>query len=200
MAQGKPPERTGVVKLAHALSHPLRMRLLMEMNSPVRRLSPNEYAHEIGMPVNRTAYHFRVLKSAGCIQLVDEQPRRGATEHYYEPVKRAMAWTREWEKLPAVVKQNLAATAICGLVEAVGRSVDAGLYDARIDSHLSFDAFWADELGFTEASMILDRALKELLEIASNVQARLEADPDAEKFLLAYGLTAFETSPKSPWG
>lgn len=193
MPQGKAPERTGPVKLAHALSHPERLRILMEMNAPTRRMSPNDYANERGLPVNRTAYHFRVLRRAGCIKIVDEQKRRGATEHYYEPVRRAMAWTREWEELPALVKQNIAAVSLLGYVEAVGAAIDAGMYDERDESHISNDRFWTDELGFTEASIVMDRTLKELLEIAAEARERLEQSPDAEKFLASYGLSLFET-------
>jgi DNA-binding transcriptional ArsR family regulator len=196
MPQGKGPERKGPVKLAQALSHPERLRILMEMNGPVRRLSPNQYAMESGRPVDRTAYHFRVLRRAGFIEIVDERPRRGATEHYYEPVLRAMAWKREWEDLPPIVKQNIAAVSVRGYVEAVGAAIDAGLYDNRDESHISNDTFWTDALGFTEASRILDRALKELLDVSRKAKARLQRNPESEKFLASYGMSLFESAPK----
>jgi hypothetical protein len=188
----------GPLVLARAMSHPERLRILMKMNTPLRRLSPVEHAREAGVPVNTTAYHFRVLKKAGCIEVVDIQQRRGATEHFYEPVQRAMAWRREWSKFPAIVKENLAAVSLRGFVEAVGAAVDAGMYDKRDESQIANDTFWADELAFTEASRIFDRALKELLTVASEARERLGRNANAESFLLSYGLAMFETAPKKP--
>ena len=108
----------------------------MRMNAPIRRLSPVEFSEESGVELGTIAYHFRTLDKAGCIEVVDEERRRGAVVHFYEPVKRAMAWTREWEALGPVVRQNLAATALRGAVRADRRRHRRG--DLRRPRGLAF--------------------------------------------------------------
>jgi predicted transcriptional regulator len=48
-------------------------------------------AAELGLDLRGVAYHVRVLKKLGCIELVGTQPRRGAVEHVY----RAADWLLE---------------------------------------------------------------------------------------------------------
>src|SRR3954469_6356887 len=135
------------LELAKALSHPVRVRILTEMNTPIRRMSPTEFADRHGEHLGTISYHFRVLRRAGCIRIVEENKRRGATEHVYEPVKRAMAWSREWEDLGPFFRDNLSAAALREAVEAVGRAVDSGTFGAREESVLAHDTFWVDEEG-----------------------------------------------------
>ncbi len=50
--------------------------------------SPARIAAELGLDVRSVAYHVRVLKRLGCIELVETRQRRGAVEHVY----RAADW------------------------------------------------------------------------------------------------------------
>lgn len=78
--------------LATRNSHPLRVRILEMLRDECRLISPIHVSRTIGGDVNLIAYHFRVLADQGWIELVKEEPRRGATEHFYqaaEPARRA---------------------------------------------------------------------------------------------------------------
>lgn len=73
-------------RLAKALSNDVRARalgLLAEEPS-----SPKLIATALGLDLRSVAYHVRVLKKLGCIELVETLPRRGAVEHVY----RAADW------------------------------------------------------------------------------------------------------------
>lgn len=183
----------GGVTLAKVLSHPLRVQILMKMNSPRQALSPVRFSEEVGMPVGNVSYHFRELEKAGCVELVDTKQRRGATEHIYEPAMRAMAWTREWENLGPVVKQNLAAIALRGAVEALGASIDTGMYDSLEGSHLAFDTGWVDEQGWVELGEAVKKCIEEGLAITFAAAERLKADPDLPRFLASYVLSSFQS-------
>lgn len=180
--------------LGRALSHPLRISILMSMNAPKRRLSPSAFADESGEPLGTCAYHFRELRKFGCIEMVATAQRRGATEHLFEPTKRAMAWTAMWKRLPEWVKQNLSATALAGLVDAVGRAIDSGTFDAREDSHLSYDAMRVDDQAWGELTALLNDTLHQAIGIGERAEARLT--PDVPGFVATYGLTCFEAPPK----
>jgi predicted transcriptional regulator len=76
-------------RLAKALSNDVRARALhLIVATPS---SPKSIADELGLDVRGVAYHVRVLKQLGCIELAGTQPRRGAVEHIY----RAAGWVLE---------------------------------------------------------------------------------------------------------
>lgn len=179
--------------VADALRHPLRVRILMRMNAPTRRLSPSVWSKETGVPLGDCAYHFRVLKKSNCIKLVDTAQKRGATEHLYEPVKRAMAWKAEWEKLGPVVRQTLAASILRGAVERIGTAIDGGTFDARDDSHLTWDTAYVDERTWQQIHPIFQRALEETMTVLADNEERIKDLPPDQKFLITYLLSTFES-------
>lgn len=76
-------------RLAKALSNDIRARALDLLAEEAK--SPKAIAAELGLDVRGVAYHVRVLRKLGCIELVETRPRRGAVEHVY----RAAPWIRE---------------------------------------------------------------------------------------------------------
>lgn len=183
------------VEMARVLSHPLRFKILIGMNTPMRRLSPSEFSEETGEHLSNVSYHFRVLDRAGCIKIVETVPRRGAEEHIYEPIKRAMAWTREWENLGAYVRQNVAASALGPAVQKLGDSIDGGTFDSREESHLSWDTFYIDEQGWKRLHTMFRKFLEELLIETELVKERLDGDPDLPRFLATFFMSTFENAP-----
>jgi hypothetical protein len=192
-ARGSAPN---AVELARALSHPTRVHILMAMNAPRRRLSPAQFCRETSMEVNHVAYHFRELAKASYIALVETVPRRGAFEHYYEPARTALAWTREWEQFAPIVRQLMSGSVLSGAVEAAGRAIDHGTFDAREDRHLSWDTMWVDEEGWKRVIEIYDGALAQLLEVQGECRERLAKD-GASAFLATYFMSAFEAPASS---
>lgn len=70
--------------LARTNTHPLRISILevLELDD-CRCLSPNDLSWELQMPLSNINYHVTELYNAGLLELVDERPVRGATEHFY---------------------------------------------------------------------------------------------------------------------
>lgn len=75
-------------RLAKALSSPLRARALTLIAEGVA--SPKAIADELGLDVRGVAYHVRVLRKLGCIELAETKQRRGAIEHIYRVVDRTL--------------------------------------------------------------------------------------------------------------
>jgi predicted ArsR family transcriptional regulator len=73
-------------RLAKALSSPLRARALTLIGEGIA--SPKAIANELGLDVRGVAYHVRVLRKLGCIELAETKQRRGAIEHIYRVVDR----------------------------------------------------------------------------------------------------------------
>lgn len=75
-------------RLAKALSNPLRARALSLIGEGVA--SPKAIADELGLDVRGVAYHVRVLRKLGCIELAETRQRRGAIEHIYRVADRTL--------------------------------------------------------------------------------------------------------------
>lgn len=183
------------VEMARVLSHPLRFKILVGMNTPARRLSPSEFSQENGEELSNVSYHFRVLAKAGCIEVVETVPRRGAQEHIYEPIRRAMAWTREWEALGPFVRQHVAASALAPAIEKLGESIDEGSFDKRDDSHLSWDTLYVDDQGWVELHAMFREHLEDLLATTQRIESRLGEDSNLPRFLATYFMATFENAP-----
>src|ERR1700761_2269583 len=69
---------------AGALSHPVRCRALTILAD--REASPVEIARELGLEPSHVAYHVRLLRKEGLIELTKEVPRRGSIEHRFRAV------------------------------------------------------------------------------------------------------------------
>jgi DNA-binding transcriptional ArsR family regulator len=81
-------------RIAEALVHPLKLRILALMaeppppravpeSSPEPGWSPHSLCLPVGASLSNVSYHVRQLAKAGLIELVATKQRRGALEHYY---------------------------------------------------------------------------------------------------------------------
>ena len=93
-------------QLVTALGHPLRQRLLILLHKR-GEASPRQPAELSGERLLNVSYHVRVLRDAGCAELVRTEPRRGAVEHFYRPTARPMLDDRQWAQLPVSARRAL---------------------------------------------------------------------------------------------
>jgi DNA-binding transcriptional ArsR family regulator len=75
-------------RLAKALSNSLRAEALRLIADGVA--SPKAIAEKLDVDLPTLAYHVRVLRRLGCIELVETKKRRGALEHIYRVAERAL--------------------------------------------------------------------------------------------------------------
>lgn len=85
--------------LLKAISHPVRARALATFSQ--RIASPSEVAAEQDQAVRDIAYHVRVLRKLGMIELVRTRQVRGATEHFYRGTAQPFLEDEAWRKLLA---------------------------------------------------------------------------------------------------
>jgi DNA-binding transcriptional ArsR family regulator len=70
--------------LMFLLQHPLRKQLLRLCVEAEAMRSPKELTVPVNRDISIVGYHVRVLAEHGAVELVAEEPRRGAVEHFYE--------------------------------------------------------------------------------------------------------------------
>jgi len=178
-------------RLMRAMAHPMRIQIVSEINKPGRTLSPSRFAELIERPLSLVGYHFKELEKFECIELVEKRPVRGATEHIYRASRRVLFDSDEWAQLPGIMKAGTAGRALTDFLLAGREAVEAGTFEARDDSHLSWTTIRVDERGWCKGSAIVAEALDQLLALEEECAPRIEAG--AEQLDATFGLGMFES-------
>lgn len=179
------------VRLMKALGHPVRVQIAAELNRPDRVTSPSKFAEKFGLSVSHVSYHFTKLKKYGCIEITDERPVRGSTEHFYKASKRILFHSDEWSGMPEIFKNGIAARALADFLNVSREAIEAGTFAARDDSQFNWLTIRVDELGWVKAVNIIADALETLLALEKECEPRIEAG--AEAFNATFGLGGFES-------
>src|SRR5918997_317648 len=159
-------------RIAKALSHPMRARILMILNERVA--SPNELAGMIDERLPNVSYHVRALQDLDCIELVDTAQRRGAIEHYYRAEVRPFFSDRDWKRLPRSGRQAISGAALQIIWEDVSAALKEGTFESRSDRHLSHNDVVLDEEGWRAVVKVLAAVIGDVETIVSASASRLE--------------------------
>ena len=191
----KPDRDITEAKVAKALAHPLRVRILGILEERVA--SPRELALELDAELSQLSYHVRTLHRGGFIELVEQKRRRAAIESYYRATERPVVTSDAWAEMPSVAKKQLVSGALGQIGEVVNAAVGTGGFE-RDDTHVSRSPMVLDDRGFAEVAEKMDRLLKDFERIAAAAEKRLEkADHEGAVPTTAIMLL-FETAPGSP--
>ena len=178
--------------LHRALSHPLRLEILRQINRGIG--SPKELSDELSESLGVVSYHVRTLEELGCIELADTKFRRGAVQHFYRPLRRAELNDADWAAIPESLRTGLSATMVEGIIREVAGAMRDGSFDARDDRHVSLVPLELTEDGWTE----VNRLALELLDRAMELQAEAASPDNADepKMSSTLAILHFERAPK----
>src|SRR5919197_5803741 len=123
----RPPGETAEARIAKALAHPLRARILQRLGERVA--SPGDLALELGAPLGVVSYHVRMLRDYDCVELVRTEPRRGALQHFYRATARPTLDEDQWRTLPSTLRRELSSETLAEVVEDVRAASEAGTLD-----------------------------------------------------------------------
>jgi DNA-binding transcriptional ArsR family regulator len=163
--------RPGHEQLVKGLSHPVRTECLTVLSDQVA--SPREISEIIEEDLSNVSYHVRVLSELGLIELVGEEPVRGAVAHYYKAVERPLVSEEEWEELPPAVRAAFSAHSWDVLIKDVTKAIEKGTFDNRSDRHLTRTPLLLDSEGFSRLSKAMDELLEQVFEEQAASAARL---------------------------
>ena len=161
---GRPAGETSEARIAKALAHPLRARILQRLGERVA--SPGDLAVELNAPLGVVSYHVRMLRDYECVELVRTEPVRGALQHFYRATARPNLDDAQWRTLPTTLRGELMGETIQGLVDDLAASADAG----RLDDPsvvLKRTPIELDERGFKKLNKLLARTHEQALAIAA---------------------------------
>ena len=166
---GRPPGETSEARIAKALAHPLRARILQRLGERVA--SPGDLAVELGAPLGVVSYHVRMLRDYDCVELVRTEPRRGALQHFYRATARPNFDDDQWRTLPSGLRRELSGETIQELVSDLAQAADAGMLEDP-EIIVTRTPLELDERGWKKLNKLLSKTLEQALAIASESAAR----------------------------
>jgi DNA-binding transcriptional ArsR family regulator len=177
-------DRAPELQRARAMAHPLRQVLLFRYARDVT--SPSKIAQALGEPVNLVSYHTRVLRQAGCVELVRVEPRRGAREHFYRAVGRGEIEDAEWERLPVSGRRWAVRRVLEDVWGEATEALPSGGMDDRT-THISRQVLSLDDRGRLELAALLRATVDAAVEIERASRARGgDAESPAELVILQF--------------
>jgi DNA-binding transcriptional ArsR family regulator len=168
---GRPAGETSEARIAKALAHPLRARILQRLGERVA--SPGDLAVELGAPLGVVSYHVRMLRDYDCVELVRTEPRRGALQHFYKATARPNLDEGQWRTLPSGLRGELAGETLGELVGDLGKAADAGTLEDP-DIVLTRTPLELDERAFKKLNKLLAKTQEQALAIAAESAGRAE--------------------------
>src|SRR3954462_11013969 len=114
----RPPGETSEARIAKALAHPLRARILQRLGERVA--SPGDLAVELDAPLGVVSYHVRMLSDYDCVDLVRTEPRRGALQHFYKATAPPQLEDSHERTMPLPLRREFAGETISDLVNDLG--------------------------------------------------------------------------------
>jgi DNA-binding transcriptional ArsR family regulator len=161
--EGSEEREIAADKLAHALSHPLRLKLMEVLERRVA--SSAMLLEQVGedIPLSSLSYHLGVLHDAGCLECLRDSPEQGEVEIRYR--------------------------AAPGRALAPDFEIHAGIAEARVDELVNWREIIVDKVGQAQVLDILRTARLQLIEIESQSEQRLALTGD-ESGVLMVGVVA----------
>jgi DNA-binding transcriptional ArsR family regulator len=157
------PPGASEARIAKALAHPLRARILQRLGEAVA--SPAALAVELDAPLGVVSYHVRMLRDYDCVELVRTEPRRGALQHFYRATAFPRPAQEQWRTLPAGLRRELPDETIHKLIGDLGEAADAGALDDP-DVVVKRATLELDQRGWRKLNGLLRRTVDQARRIA----------------------------------
>lgn len=185
----------GYHDLHKALSHPLRYRIMMLLGEV--EASPKELAELLDEDFQRVCEQVRLLRDGGFIELVDEDQRRGGTQHFYKATIRPMLDADEWARLPLAVRETVSATTVRAIFDDATAALKSGDFESHPHRVMIEKPMIVDEQGYEAADAAAVRYLTELNKIATESAARLVASGE-EGTPVKTATLVYTAAPREP--
>jgi hypothetical protein len=183
-------EPTAEEAIAKVFSHPVRVKAWDLFHKGAR--SPNEIARELGEPVGNVAYHVRKLEKFNCIELVETRQVRGATEHFYRAIARAISDADEWESLSPAERRPISRHVVQLIVGDAVTADQAQTFDSRPDRHLSRTPMTLDEQGWKEMAALCEEFMDRAFALQSESTERAAKSGGGEQISVVASLLFHE--------
>jgi DNA-binding transcriptional ArsR family regulator len=176
-------------RLARALNHPLRVRILAVLNE--RPASPKEMAEILDEELSNVSYHTRELHRLDCVEVAKREQVRGAVKTTYRGTTRMMLDDDAWERLTKETRNGISIAAVGEVIDRASTAIEADTFDARTDRHVITLKMDVDEEGWSEVSEIVLDAHRRLEKVEVDAANRTP-DPES-RIRITVSLLSYES-------
>lgn len=189
-SEGEGPEQLRV--LAEAMSHPLRVKLLIAVSEKTGDgVSIRQLAERVREPRRRVRYHIDALVELGLIAIASEQTRRGVVERFYRAERAPFISTEQVKQLDEEQTRQISLQILKAIVADASAAVGGKTFGSRFCASAARVPGEVDKRGWDELTSIQERALGEIQAAVAQSQERLNASGEIPVQALA-ALLLFE--------
>jgi len=186
-------EKTLDEKLAKAMGHPVRAQIIsyLERNGVS---SPTEMA-KAGLAEEKlpnVAYHVRILEEYGCVELVEEEPVRGSTAHYYRATTRMLLDIDAWRKLNKSTKKAVSIVAVQETIEGVSEAMEQDTFDSFDERNIMNLRRQVDKKGFLVAAQKMHEFMEWFDELEEECFKRNQSGDADQLFPMSVNMLLYE--------
>lgn len=190
-------EKTLDEKLAKAMGHPSRSQIIsyLEKNGVS---SPKEMA-QAGLAEGKlpnVAYHVRILEEYGCVELVEEEPVRGSTAHYYRATTRMLLDIDAWRKLNKSTKKAVSIVAVQETIETVSEAMEQDTFDSFDERNVMNLRRQVDREGFLIAAQRMHEFMEWFDELEGECLKRNQSSESDQLFPMSVNMLLYESPRK----
>lgn len=201
-AQRKSRRKFPTSKVRKVLDHPFRVRIVEVLDN--RPMSVSQFVDEGLIPqlandsrpeaISIVSYHFRELRKANLIEIVERIPGRGREETIYRALMGVHHDDEEWASLPRATREGITPITLSSLTAIAENAVLYKTFDNRVDRHLAWVPMDLDEQGWSELSPVLNGLLEIALRVREEAKVRIAESGDVP-IRTVLGAMMFETPP-----
>ena len=181
-------------RLAKAMSHPLRAKILAMLNT--NPASASELHEQLGVPLSNISYHVKELRDWKLAEAVRKEQVRGAMKTVYRGTTKMQLDNDAWLKMSDEAKDGISVEAVKEVLERANCAIKGGTFDKRADRNVITEIPDLDERGWGEVAAAILRTWGEVNDIAAEAANR-EPDP-AKRFRATVSLLCYESPPRNP--
>lgn len=176
-------------RIARALNHPLRVRILAVLNE--RPASPKELSDILGEELSNVSYHTRELHKLDCVEVAKREQVRGAMKTVYRGTTRMMLDDETWERLSKETRGGISIAAVGEVIERASSAIEANTFDNRTDRHVITLKMDVDQQGWSDVSSIVLDAHRRLEDVEVE-SANRTTDP-GDRVRVTVSLLSYES-------
>jgi DNA-binding transcriptional ArsR family regulator len=186
-----PPERCAAIdaRLAKALNHPTRARILALLNE--KEASPKELSDALGEELSNVSYHCRELLKLECIEVARTEHVRGARKTTYRGTMRMLMEDAAWQRLSRESRSGISIAALGEVIERATDAIEAGTFDGRPDRHVITMKMNLDEEGWLAVSAIVADTYWRLCDVEAEATNR--ASEEGKEIRTTVSLLSYES-------
>lgn len=187
-------------RLLHALNHPMRRRILVELAA--RRGSANSLSRELGVGLSMVTYHLRHVlhNQCGVVEVVDGRKRGGSCVDVYTVRAESFSGLLPWDELPRPIREFLREYSAIEFLQLASASLMADSETRMGNTRLGWSPIEVDWHGWLEISSAATQFEREIDTAVIRSQKRARRRPVRDLMTVIVGIATFKSAARPSSG